>query len=221
MSLLLVILCSFSPVASAKNLKGYIVTHSEDTIRGEVRVYLFNRMTGHANILGLDFESLHFEVSFKSNVSLRFKTYKPKQLKGFAFEHKSRKYVFHSRIIERKSMVRCEREEARFLQLLSNETVSLYVDLRRQYVNSAVKDWYGMSNSYMYREYYLYNSQLGLSEVMESRDEKQIENLLVIYGIEQAFIDTLEPKITFKDIRYILIQYHAWNVDRQLKSAQS
>lgn len=214
-------MCSFASQMSAKNLNGYIVTQGQDTIRGEVRVYLFNRITGHANILGVDLESLHFEVSFKSSATSRFKTYKPDEIKGFYFEYKSREYVFHSRIINRKSMVRRERQEDRFLQLLSNETVSLYSDLRREYIPTARPDWCSVINSYMVREYYLYNSQRGLSQVMKSRDEKQIENLLLSYGIEQAFIDTLEPKMKFKDIRYIFIQYHAWNTDRQLKRAQS
>lgn len=177
---LVVILMMINNNSEAKKIPGFIITNDFDTIVGDVRMYLFNRVSGNINITGIDLETYFYEVSFKELDTKQYKTYKPQDIIGFSFTYNTTKYMFHRFIIERKSIVKKERKTYRFLNLLFKNEISLYSDLNRVYHGNNIKDTHDLSKppSFMYKDYYLYNNTVGLSKI----NRNTYKELLKLYG---------------------------------------
>ena len=121
-SLLLVFAIIFSAIAfncQAFNSPGYIITTKSDTIYGWIQLSRFDQITGRLILNGIEEESFHSRVVFIANEGTKFKTYFPEMLFGFGFTYKSTDYVYRRISVQRKSIVRSEQEQYRFMRLVN------------------------------------------------------------------------------------------------------
>ena len=115
---LLVVLCGLICInneCSAIRVLGYILNENSDTIYGTVKISRFNQVTGGFILNGIDLESYHLRVIFKSNESKRFHIYFPEKILGFGFRYKSTYYVFQRFKIDYNSVLEKESQRYRFL----------------------------------------------------------------------------------------------------------
>ncbi len=190
-------------ICQAKKVPGYIVLESADTVFGEVKLHVFSRTTGGIILNGVDMEWCHLVVSFRESNSKKFQVYQPKEILAYGFRYKSADFIFHSSILQQKSLFKNEQERQQFLHLIYSSRISLYVDLR--YSSMLTKE-----QSYAYYEYYLYSSSVGLIKVEITKDIKTIHDLLLLYNVEIAFLDYIPFTTPLKDIKVVLMQYNEW-----------
>ena len=207
---LLIVIAGFlssSEICVARKVPGYILTENLDTIYGEVKVYSFDRITGDLIINGIDLQSYHLEVEFKSHDGKKFITFKPQDIQGFGFFYKSEKYIFRRFLIEQKSIVKSERQFYRFLNLLYNGKISLYKDIIR--VNNPSYDL-TKAISYVYSDYYLYDTPGGLKKVRVKEDDESLKDILSYYGFEDDYLNSIPKNTNLKDIQTVLEDYDSW-----------
>lgn len=201
----------------AKKVPGYIVTDNADTLYGEVRINLYNNITQGIIISGIDMEYLHHEVSFKEYEGGKFIVYTPEMISGFGFIFESAEYIFHRYTIETKSILKKNKVECRFLNLIYEHKISLYRD------NFHVQYWVSISNEHpVYLDYdlYLFNAKLGLKKAEKSRKTPTVQKLLRLYEFEEEFIKELPEKTKFNDIRYVLESYFLWLAKEKSKKTE-
>lgn len=118
--------------------EGYIITLNSDTIYGSIQLSHFNQVTGAyilvagGNIInGIETESFHSRVVFKEEGMKRFRTYFPEMILGFGFRYNSIGYVYQRIIVHRKSIIKREQQQYRFMRLIcQNEDGDRYKDVR-------------------------------------------------------------------------------------------
>lgn len=219
---LLIGLVLFMPLQNllSKNARAFVVTNTNDTILGEVKLSWYNKTTGGIHINGFDIDVLHYEMYFRELGKKGWKLYHPSDIKFFTFVYRHQTYEFRSFVIERKSIYNPEKHKKRFLLLLHNSKVKLYKDVRRNYnpYNEVRKVYHpefkyvSSANSYSnYFDYYLYNTEQGLTRAIKSSETFSVLTLLDKYGIEKDFLNTLPKIVNFKDLKRILKDYAEWS----------
>ena len=111
--LLIFTLCGF-----AIKVNGYIINLNSDTIYGKIQLSRFDQVTGWLIMDGIEEESLHSRVVFVANSEKRFVAYFPEMLLGFGFMYNSTDYVFQRILVQRKSIIKSEKQQYRFARLM-------------------------------------------------------------------------------------------------------
>lgn len=214
--LLLGIICLLpAQYCSAKKVPGYVVSHSSDTINGEIEIPRYDILTRGYSINGINLESLYISVRFKNPNKKKRKriTYSPTDIKAFGFKYKESRYLFKSFTIENKSIIKSEREQQRFLSLIlyaELSKIAIYKDVIRQaqYENSTNSTLRYQTT--VKHDYYLFNEKIGLKRVEKNKAYRTLTEMLRYFEIEDEFLQQLSPTITFKQVKEVLVEYEKW-----------
>ncbi|MBK3517318.1 hypothetical protein [Carboxylicivirga marina] len=204
----LVILFMSLPV-SAKWVDGYVVDKEGTTIKG--KVYLNNHTVKSRSAYvrdGLFLNDYHREVFFKEN-GKRKRAYGPEDLREYSFEYKGKFYYFESFELEYKSIVKAERQTDRFLQVMYSGHCKLYRNISESLYND------GLVRIEPTIDYYIYNSELGLTMVASVNDYKHLKDILLAYNFDQRYVDGLKKRLNIRDIPQIIIDYELWNEENR------
>lgn len=200
-----------------KKVPGYIVTEDRDTLYGNIYIYRFNLNTGLFFINGIDDESYHYQVAFKNKQDKKYKVFKPEDVQGFGFRFKNEDYVYQKFQIIKRSLVPEEKLKVRFLRLVYSNGFSLYQDRNRirQASGNLNKSIPGSSfgeESMVVTDYYLYSAAIGLKRVDGSIP---VTELLMVYGMDAAFIKALPDQVKSRDVPEIIAAYEVWRIGKQ------
>lgn len=192
----------------SREISGYIIDNSSDTIIGEIEVSAYDIYTGWTVIKGINMEPFHSTVYFRKKGEKRFKSFTPHDITGYGFTYKSVDYKYSTFRIEKKSIILSKKERLRFLNLVFQGEISVYKDIDR-------KDFFVTKIDFDdrvidYCDYYLYNKKHGLKWAILNKEFKSITELLSFYEIDQKFISQLPANVKFKDIVEILYKYEMW-----------
>lgn len=194
--------------SSAINVNGYIITENSDTVFGTIQLQKFDQVTGNLVINGFDREILHKKLSFKSVKDKKYKTYLPETISGFGFNYEKERYVFQSFTLERKSLVKRERFQSRFLCLVYRGSLSLFKDIKSyNFDPSNITRNY---NSYTYSEFFLYQPSVGLIKVEITDKISSIKDLLRQFNCNELFVQKLKENIRISNILDVLKTYDQW-----------
>ena len=193
----------FVSSCSAKKVLGYIITKDLELLYGEVKINVYNPYLGGYTFNGINLDTFHSNVSFKSENEKHFRNYEPEDINGFGFTFKSVKYNFRSFDTEPKSIFKKGRTKDRFLLLVYKGEVYLYRDIEK----IITPDNYSWDNAGVY---YLYNNAFGINKVVLTKEVKSITDLLTLYSVEKDFLNDIPPKLNLNGIKYILVKYDSW-----------
>lgn len=218
LKLVLTILLFVFPICSILAIKvdGYIVNHDQDTLWGSVKLSRFNDINGAIILNGINKEQLHFQMFFKGRNKRTFKRYTPEDIQAFGFKYNEKIHTYQSFEIVKNNMLKSMDSRFRFLRLLNNNDIKLYLDLVRMddYSGSQFNGVQGYGYQ-TYFDYYLYNNKVGLMFVSPSNDFKSLIELLKHYDFHPDFIESLPDKYVSKDIPEILLKYEQWLEERK------
>ncbi len=180
---LLFVLCSLIVIRNtveAKKLEGYIVTEKNDTIHGEIKVHTFNRRTGGFVFNGIDLEWCYLNVSFREKGKFSFKYYSPSQIKAYEFKYQQQDYIFHRFVITSNSIVKSEREQYQFLNLV-NLSSEIGIYRRQRYITDMVGEMRFYTNRVylsLIPQYIYYWHTNGTQRVISNRNQQVISNTI-------------------------------------------
>ncbi|MEI7502924.1 MAG: hypothetical protein WCJ61_06540 [Paludibacter sp.] len=110
---------------------GYIINLQSDTIYCWVQLSRFDQVTGGLIINGIEEESFHSRVVFVAKDKYKFKTYFPEMLLGYGFSYNSMDYIYQQITVKRKSIIRSERHQLRFMRVMYEGNIgSRYKDMQ-------------------------------------------------------------------------------------------
>jgi hypothetical protein len=115
------VLLGFTVSGFAIKAEGYILDINSDTIYGHIQLSRFDQVTGGLILNGIEEESLHSRVVFGAKNEKRFNAYFPEMLLGFGFKYQSKDYVFQRILVQRKSIIKSEKQQYRFMRLIYQE----------------------------------------------------------------------------------------------------
>jgi len=190
------------------NAKGFIVNNEQDTIMGEIRINLFNQASGAVYFNAFDNEILHSEVWFRPAGVKKWKYYTPEDIQLFSFLYHYCTYEYRSFSLQRKSLLKSERNKVRFLMLVHSSRVRLYKDIRRIFPSNP--EYELTASYYTYADYYLYSNEEGLIKAQKSKELRRVSDLLLLYGLEYSFVKKISDGTTFKALPEILADYVEW-----------
>lgn len=188
---------------SAKKTLGYIITKDLEIIYGEIKIYIYNPYSGGYTINGIQLDTYHSNVVFKSEKEKHFKNYEPKDIHGFGFTFKTVGYSFRSFDIASKSIFKKGRSQHRFLLLIYEGELYLYRDIEKVITS----DNYSCYNTSVY---YLYNNAVGINKVVLTKEIRTINDLLTLYSVDTDFLNDILPKSKLKGIQNVLAKYDSW-----------
>jgi hypothetical protein len=199
---------------SAKEVPGYIIKNSADTIFGKINISPYDIYANGFVFYGINLEPFHSVLYFKEKNTSRFKPFTPKEISGFGFSYDSVNYRFKTFVIESKSIFKSERKRFRFLNLKYQGDIAVYKDIVRK------ENYFtGIHDKYIdYYDYYLYDEKHGLKKAIWSKQYKTLTDLFVYYEIDQKFIEHLSAEVRFKDVIEILHEYEIWKKATQSKN---
>ena len=129
--LIFLIITGYNNSCNAINAKGYIITNKGDTVQGIIQLSRFDQVTGGLVLNGIEEESFHSRVVFKAVENKKFITYFPEMILGFGFKYLSTNYIYRSILVQRKSIIKSEQQQCRFVRLIYGENDEhLYKDVR-------------------------------------------------------------------------------------------
>lgn len=208
--LLLTFMLSYN-YCQAIHVPGYIITEKSDTVFGTIQLQKFDQVSGGLIINGFDRGILYKQLFFKSLTDKRYKTYLPETISGFGFNYDKEKYVFQSFTLDRKSMVKREHYQSRFLCLVYKGSLSLFKDIK--HYNFDPSNTLGNQNSYTYAEYFLYQPSVGLKKVEITDKIPSIKVLLRLYNCKEEFVQELKDNLLIRDMMDVLEAYDQWLSD--------
>jgi hypothetical protein len=198
----------------ARKVPGYIVDSNSDTIIGQVKINTYNQCANGFMVFGLNLESFFSSVKFKSDGEKGFHIYYPKDIQKYGFFYDSTEYIFEKFKLESKSIIKSERINYRFLNLVYKGNLLLYRNITRT-INPLYDDRLE-DNNVSYYDYYLYSAEKGLSKVEVSDEYPTLVDLLLHYGMDQEFLGAISSDLRIGDIKKVLIAYDYW--ESSLKS---
>jgi YHS domain-containing protein len=192
-----------SPPVFAKWVDGYIETTDNVRIEGRVKLPKTEFYTGALYIYGFDLSYFYRAVKFHDPLNGK-KIYSPNEIKGFSFNYKGEDYYFISQTINYNSLVKSERQKDRFLNVLYKGSLVLLRDelqLNEERIDAKI---------IMYENYYLYDSQLGLTLLEVNKESSSLKEILHKYGISELFLNGFNDNLKIWDIKNILYKYDIW-----------
>lgn len=202
---ILLIIAFISTINATKSL-GYIITNDGDTLYGYVKIPKVDMLSSSFIAKGFYIESFHEYVQFKELNSKRFKTYYPIDLISFNFRFRNIEYNFKRFDLEMKSIVNAQEVKPRFLQLIHQSKILLYRDIVKIYPYQVADK----ISQYSFVDYYLFSESVGLIKSVASKEYKTLQDLLITYDCEKAFLKKLPSKIQFNEVHSILNAYEKW-----------
>lgn len=194
----------------AGSSRGYILTKNQDTIFGRILIP-WNSITIDAfSLIGSDFESFFYHVSFKSDSDKSYKTYYPTMISGFGFKHHSTNFVFKSFNLNYKSIFEDRGQGIRFLNLIHRGRLDLYrhmISINYPVTSSTCPD---RGHAMKYYEYYIWSDQTKLIWVGPNDQYGTLTELLKKCKIEKDYYLQIPTKANFYDIWNVLSEYDNW-----------
>lgn len=199
---------TLSGFLTAGNVPGYIVKNNADTVWGTMKVSSFGKISGGYNLSGIETETYYFGVSFKADDETKFAIYYPESLQGFAFQYKSTQYIFNRFTLNFKSIVTSEKQRNQFLCLMYRDNnYQLYRNVLIDPNNGLIS----VPDKWLrFIVYYLYSESKGIVKVEKNKKYRNLQSLLADYDFDSRFIEQLDKKIDFIDIKDVLKQYNDW-----------
>jgi len=187
---------------------GLYSENNADTVWGTIKISSFGKISGAYNLSGIETETYYFGVSFKADDETKFTIYYPESLQGFAFQYKSTQYIFNRFTLNLKSIVTSEKQRNRFLCLMYRDNnYQLYRNVLIDPNNGLIS----VPDKWLrFTVYYLYSESKGIVKVEKSKKYKNLQSLLADYDFDSRFIEQLDKKIDFIDIKDVLKQYNNW-----------
>ncbi|MCU4154768.1 hypothetical protein J1N10_02200 [Carboxylicivirga sp. A043] len=197
----------------AKWVDGYITLTDGTNVNGRINVPYVNMESRAILLLGTDLSHFYYSVRF-ANKELGKKCYYPGDIKGFGFTIKAADFHFVSLDVQYRSIVKNEREREQFLHVLySNEVVLMTRLVPFYYEIPGMEGWGGVNHVNSY-DYYLYNSEMGLTRLQVNKEFKSLKNILQLYGVSEVFLEQLPENIKRFDVYNILLEYDMWKTSR-------
>nr|WP_319401430.1 hypothetical protein [uncultured Carboxylicivirga sp.] len=201
--------------AFVNNARGFIVNNQSDTIMGEVRINIFNQTSGAVYLNYFDNEILHTEVWFRPAGIRKWKRYTPEDLQFYSFLFKGQTYEYRRFCLNKKSIVKRERIDRRFLMLVHSSSIKLYQDVwcysRPQLTRQCLLNYFKVpSMYYTCYEYYLCTKDNRLIKAEKTTMLETVSDLLRVVGLEGSFVSQIPEKASFKDLPVILAEYLHW-----------
>lgn len=212
---LMLILVSFflngkGDFCKACSSRGYIITQKQDTIFGTIQIPWNSITIDLFNLIGFDFESFFYYVSFKSDSDKSYQIYYPKMISGFGFKHQSTDFVFKSFNLNYKSIFEDRGQGYRFLNLIHRGRLDLYKNVIS--INDPVTSppFADRGKVMKYFEYYIYSNQTKLLWVGPNDQYGTLTELLEKCNIEKDYYQHIPKKASFYDIWNVLVGYDKW-----------
>lgn len=190
--------------------KGYIITQNKDTIYGTIQVPWRSTSIDFFNLIGFDFESFFYHVSFKSKSDKSFKTYYPTTISGFGFQHRSTFYVFKSFNLNYKSIFEDKGQGYRFINLIHRGRIDLYqlmITINYPVTSSPFAD---RGQVMKYYEYYIWSDLTKLLWVGPTDQYRTLTDLLEQCNIDKDYYKQIPRTADFIDIKNVLTEYDHW-----------
>jgi len=192
--------------SQAIHTPGYIIDAKSDTIYGTVQLSRLNQITGGYTLNGIELESFHTKVTFKSNSENRYKTYFPEMILGFGFSYKSTNYFFRQFTVNHTSLIARESQQQRFLCLIYKGSYELYKDL-----SFVANPYIFRTEQFLsYSDYFLYSASKGLIKIEKNKELKSLRDLFIHADTDEKFTHTIPENLSFKYTNSLLIVYDRW-----------
>jgi hypothetical protein len=212
--LLILCLTGISSECAASSSKGYIITLDHDTVFGRIVIPWRSTSIDFFNLIGFDFESFFYHVSFKRDSEKSYKTYYPTGIDGFGFKHRSTYYIFKSFYLNYKSIFEDKGQGYRFINLIHQGKLDLYQHMISINYPVATTPFADRGQVMKYYEYYIWSESTKLLWVGPKEHYRNLVELLVTCHVEDEYIRRIPQKATFKDIKSVLANYDHWLANR-------
>ncbi|MCG8582714.1 MAG: hypothetical protein MI866_22515 [Bacteroidales bacterium] len=198
----------------AKWVDGYITLNDGEKIIGKINVPYVNMESRAILIRGIDLSHFYYSVRF-ANSKFGKKFYYPEDIKEFGFTNNGSSFHFVSENMHYKSIVKAERERSQFLQVLYKGDVTLMSRLVPFYHEiPGMEGWGGVNHINSY-DYYLSNSEIGLTRLEVSKTYKSIKDILTLYGVNKTFLERQPDHINRFDVYGLLLEYDHWKRNKE------
>lgn len=209
------ILITFYQIGIGDNCKacssrGYIITQNQDTVYGKIQIPWNSITIDIFNLIGFDFESFFYHVSFKSDSDKSYKTYYPTMISGFGFKHQSTNFVFKSFNLNYKSIFEDRGQGVRFLNLIHRGRLDLYKHMISINYPVTSPPFADRGKVMKYYEYYIWSDQTKLLWVGPNDQYGTLTELLEKCNIEKDYYLQIPKKADFYDIWNVLVDYDKW-----------
>ncbi len=205
--ILLFLMFTFTSVWS-KWVEGYIQTKDSVRIVGEIKLPKTDFYTGGWFIKGFDLSYLYYAVKFRGPDN-KSHIYYPDELKSFSFKFKGEDHFFISETLHYKSIIKIDRQKDRFLNVIYSGALMLCrneLQLDEERIEAKI---------IVYEDYYLYNSQLGLTKLEVSNNYQSLNEILKQYGMSEVYLETISHKISLRNITEVLFDYDQWLINNK------
>lgn len=209
---ILITLCltGVSDYCTASSSKGYIITQNQDTIYGKISIPWRSTSIDIFNLIGFDFESFFYHISFKKDSDKSYKTYYPTTISGFGFKHRSTNYIFKSFFLNYKSIFEDKGQGYRFINLIHRGRLDLYQHMISVNYPVTSPPFADRGQVMKYYEYYIWSDSTKLLWVGPKDQYRTLIDMLVKCNVDDDYIRQISKKANFKDIRNVLADYDKW-----------
>ncbi len=177
----MLLLFAFSNNIFSRKLPGYIVTESNDTVYGKVKVSATNPRVGGFSLNQINLETCYMQVAFCEQGASRFKTYEPKEIREYAFKFDGREYFFYRFQILYNSIVKAEENRYELLNLVQRtKTFSTYRSLRyvMDHKDESAHNIYVKTNNVV-PSYTYYKHQNGSERIIDHKTQSIEKKYLI------------------------------------------
>lgn len=188
--------------------KGYVIKLNQDTIYGTIQLPKFNQVTGAYYLKGIDEEYITHKIKFKDENGKKYRMLTTDSILGYGFIYHATDYRYKRFLLKYKSIFTGEDEEYRFLSLIYQGTLELYVNTRCSNLPQANQNYIIQHPTYY--EYYMFDDSVGLIKAEMSGKIKTVRDLLKIFNVNENYIEKVPQNANFNVLQAILEKYDQW-----------